>query len=116
MNVWRRDGFGAGCPRWPDAGIETRFSPCPTGNPTPFPTKRIRSPPAGARPAEIRLKNDRYVVRKALAFSNAGGVYRAYDQHTGQEVVLKEARPRVFFSEDAVALLGKGIPACCHLL
>ncbi|GGR39217.1 class III lanthionine synthetase LanKC [Streptomyces aurantiogriseus] len=39
------------------------------------------------------LKNFPFRVHKALHFSNGGGVYRAVDQRTGTEVLLKEARP-----------------------
>jgi Protein kinase domain/Lanthionine synthetase C-like protein len=34
-----------------------------------------------------------YVVRKALHFSNGGGIYLAVDPATGKTVVLREARP-----------------------
>lgn len=37
--------------------------------------------------------NGRYKVTEALAFSNTGGVYRAFDLKTGQTVVIKEGRP-----------------------
>ena len=53
------------------------------------------------------LKNGRYLVTKALSFSNAGGVYLALDTEVGQEVVIKEARPHTDFDllgRDAVKL------------
>lgn len=37
--------------------------------------------------------NGRYQVEEALAFSNVGGVYQARDLQTGENVVIKEARP-----------------------
>ncbi|WP_158690164.1 class III lanthionine synthetase LanKC [Streptomyces sp. MspMP-M5] len=43
-----------------------------------------------------------YQVRKALHFSNAGGVYLATDPHTGRNVVLKEARPLAGLDTDGV--------------
>jgi serine/threonine protein kinase len=39
------------------------------------------------------LKDFPFRVYKALHFSNGGGVYRAVDTRTGDEVLLKEARP-----------------------
>ena len=52
----------------------------------PFPADE--QPPTG--PVVL---NGRYEVVDALAFSNAGGVYKARDLTTGTELVLKEARP-----------------------
>lgn len=51
-------------------------------------------PPAASTggPKEPVL-NGRYRIESVLSFSNAGGVYRARDQQTGQAVVIKEARP-----------------------
>ncbi|MGH8909676.1 MAG: hypothetical protein ACRD0K_25090 [Egibacteraceae bacterium] len=34
-----------------------------------------------------------YIVREALHFTNAGGVYLADDPHSGERLVLREARP-----------------------
>ncbi|MEV8021844.1 class IV lanthionine synthetase LanL [Streptomyces sp. NPDC086554] len=52
-----------------------------------------RKTPRGA-PAAVLL-NDRFVVREAIQHSNKGGVFRAVDQRTGAEVVVKQARPHV---------------------
>lgn len=41
----------------------------------------------------------RYVITDALQFSNRGGVYRAIDRGTGEEAVLKEARPHIGLGE-----------------
>lgn len=52
----------------------------------------------------------RFAVRSAITFSNAGGVYRATDERTGAEVVIKEARPHVLSgatSASAVEVLEK---------
>ncbi|WP_445361473.1 class III lanthionine synthetase LanKC [Microbulbifer sp. EKSA005] len=43
------------------------------------------------------LLNNRYRITEALSFSNSGGVYKAIDQKTGSQVVIKEARPFVEF-------------------
>ncbi|MFJ8745211.1 class IV lanthionine synthetase LanL [Embleya sp. NPDC127516] len=67
------------------------------------------SPPAWARPpfdppapaVPGRRRGDpvriggRYLVKEAIRHSNRGGVYRALDEHTGDDVLLKEARPHV---------------------
>lgn len=58
----------------------------------------------------MTLQNGRYEVGGALAFSNAGGVYRALDRKTGKRVVVKEARQHVSSVGadcDAVELLRK---------
>ncbi|HEX8305307.1 MAG TPA: class III lanthionine synthetase LanKC [Jatrophihabitans sp.] len=46
-------------------------------------------------PGLPELNNGRYAITGALAYSNAGGVYRALDKTTGDSVVIKEARPNV---------------------
>lgn len=56
------------------------------------------------------LKDGRYRVESALAFSNSGGVYLASDTTTGEQVVIKEARPFTNVSPrgtDAVWMLKK---------
>lgn len=55
----------------------------------------------------IALKDGRYLVKHVLGHSNAGGVYVADDTETGEEVVIKEARPFVTVAEDATTLLRK---------
>lgn len=55
----------------------------------------------------IALKDGRYLVKSVIGFSNSGGVYIADDTETGEEVIIKEARPFVTFSDDAVTLLKK---------
>lgn len=39
--------------------------------------------------------NGRYDMKSVIKFSNAGGVYFAEDIHSGEEVIIKEARPYV---------------------
>ncbi len=60
-----------------------------------------------ASPSGILLKDGRYLVKAVLSFSNSGGVYVAEDMETGQEVVIKEARPFVDAIEDTISLLKK---------
>jgi len=51
-----------------------------------------------------------YRVERALHFSNGGGVYAGVDTRTGEQVVLKEARPHAGLARDerdAVARLGR---------
>lgn len=52
----------------------------------------VLEPHAAAR-REARDDSFPYVIREALHFSNAGGIYRAEHRDTGQQVVLREARP-----------------------
>ncbi|MFI6318933.1 class IV lanthionine synthetase LanL [Nonomuraea sp. NPDC050556] len=53
--------------------------------------------PAPAPPGEPKavLVADRFVVREAIRQSYRGGVYRGIDRRTGDEVILKQARPHV---------------------
>ena len=56
------------------------------------------------------LKNGRYVITGVMGHSNTGGVYTATDQHTGQTVVVKEARPHTNINpsgNDAIVQLQK---------
>jgi hypothetical protein len=52
----------------------------------------VLEPHAAAR-LEARDDSFPYRVLEALHFSNAGGIYRAEHRDTGQQVVLREARP-----------------------
>ena len=58
-------------------------------------------------PSEIYLKDGRYLVKSSLNYTNSGGVYVAEDTQTGQQVVIKEARPLVDSVEDTILLLRK---------
>ena len=78
------------------------FSP-PAWVEDPFPSERVE------RQAQIVL-NDRFVVQKAISFSNSGGVYVAEDSTTGKQVIIKEARPHTAMDDrghDAFKLLKK---------
>ena len=59
-----------------------------------------------------------YDIKRALHFSNAGGVYLGVDRRTGEQVVLKEARPYAGLSmdrADAVARLQRERDMLEHL-
>ncbi len=58
----------------------------------------------------IALKDGRYLVKNVLGYSNSGGVYIADDTETGEEVVIKEARPFVTYTEDSISLAQEGVP------
>ncbi len=102
-------------------GRSTYVVAAPDGTPvdddrTPFfnPLAGIVDPfaaPDASEPGDARtLKNGRYRIESALAFSNSGGVYLARDSTTGAKVVIKEARPFTNVSPrgtDAVWLLKK---------
>jgi hypothetical protein len=69
-------------------------------NPPPWAVPPLPGPrPAAAagQPAqpESVLIGDRFVVSEAIRHSYRGGVYRATDRETGDEVILKQARPHV---------------------
>jgi serine/threonine protein kinase len=68
------------------------FSPPPWAE-LPFPGEPGR--PATAQGANSVLLADRFVVREAIRHSARGGVYRAIDQRTGAEVIVKQARAHV---------------------
>jgi len=55
----------------------------------------------------IALKDGRYLVKNVLGYTNSGGIYIADDIQINEEVIIKEARPFVFFGDDSVALLRK---------
>jgi len=82
----------------PDA--RTPYFAPPSWATDPFPTERKEQ-------KEIIL-NDRFRVKKAIAFSNSGGVYLADDRHTDNEVIVKEARPHTAMDDrgsDAISML-----------
>lgn len=69
------------------------FSP-PAWAELPFPGPPGRPGKAPASPRQVLLR-DRYAVHHAIRHSARGGVYRALDQRTGDEVIVKEARAHV---------------------
>jgi serine/threonine protein kinase len=82
--------------------VRTPYFSLPPGVTDPFPTEKSER-------KEIIL-NNRFAVKKAISFSNSGGVYVAEDRDTGKEVIIKEARPHTAMDDrgnDAVKLLRK---------
>ncbi|RMI39354.1 class III lanthionine synthetase LanKC [Streptomyces triticirhizae] len=76
----------------------------------PFPAEAPRGSgsSAGGAGGEITLADGRFTVTSAMRFTNRGGLYRAVDNETGADVVLREARPGVQVGPeglDAVELL-----------
>lgn len=65
--------------------------PLPAAEPAPA----VEARPAAGGGAKPVLLADRFVVREAIRHANRGGVYRALDQHSGADVVIKQARPHV---------------------
>lgn len=57
------------------------------------------APQLAARAAE-RVDDLPYRISKALHFSNGGGLYLARDTRSGEEVILKEARPHAGLDAD----------------
>ncbi|MEW1610663.1 MULTISPECIES: class III lanthionine synthetase LanKC [unclassified Streptomyces] len=70
-----------------------------------FRTPAWVTPPDFLRPhldarAAVGLGDLPYTVEKALHFSNGGGVYLGRDSRTGEQIVLKEARPYAGLAAD----------------
>jgi serine/threonine protein kinase len=91
----------------PDGGavpdIRTPYFAPPPWATDPFPSEELEQEDTG-------LNAGRYVVKRAFAFSNSGGVYLADDLSTGKEVVIKEARAHTLMDgrgSDAIKLLKK---------
>ncbi|WP_155358330.1 class IV lanthionine synthetase LanL [Acrocarpospora macrocephala] len=64
-------------------------------SPPPWAESPLPEPePTPGTPSAVMI-GDRFVVREAIRHSYRGGVYRAVDQTTGAEVILKQARPHV---------------------
>ncbi len=95
--------YGPGGSRWPDLRLPTFRLPPWTGD--LFTEPDAAGGPAPASPARGSL--DRYRILKPLHQSTAGGVYLAEDLTTGQEVVLKEARPHTAFSPDGADAIAR---------
>ncbi|WP_412738664.1 class IV lanthionine synthetase LanL [Krasilnikovia sp. MM14-A1259] len=70
------------------------FSPPAWAPRDPFAARPSAAPasPAKAAPKAVLL-DGRYVVREVIRHAFTGSVYRATDQQTGAEVIVKQARP-----------------------
>ncbi|MFE1560383.1 class IV lanthionine synthetase LanL [Streptomyces sp. NPDC058734] len=68
------------------------FSP-PSWAPLPFESPAPAA--SGRRHGGPVLLADRYRIEEAIRHSNRGGVYRAHDRRSGEDVLIKEARPHV---------------------
>jgi len=73
---------------------EAWFTP-PAWITDPFQPAEAVAEEAAAEAPTVILVNGRYEVTQALRHANKGGVYLATDRQTGDQVVLKEARPHV---------------------
>ncbi len=78
---------------------EAWFAPPPWAPADPFAGTGDAAParpPAGTAPApRAVLIGDRFLLRGAIRHANKGGVFRATDQETGEEVVVKQGRRHV---------------------
>jgi len=68
--------------------VRTPYFTVPPWTTDPFPQDEEEEP-------EMTLDDGRFAIKRALSFSNTGGVYLAVDQTTGNDVVIKEGRPFV---------------------
>lgn len=96
----------AGDDNWVDDERSAYFRLPPTMT-DPFATE---PEPFADNNGEPTLRNGRYTIESAIVFSNSGGVYIGRDNTTGQQVLIKEARPLTNVSPrgiDAVWLLKK---------
>ncbi|MEU5434884.1 class IV lanthionine synthetase LanL [Streptomyces sp. NPDC020719] len=107
VRVLDNDGIQAAMLLAPDGTLvpdqrKPWFSPPPWAPSDPFTRDTPSAGPAGA-PKPVLL-NGRYLVREVIRHSYAGGVYRASDEVTGAEVIIKQARPHA-----AANLLGEDV-------
>ena len=101
--VYYRYGGFRGIPTLNVDGTESLNIITPDGLPTPDVRHPYWNPPAWATdPYETAddeptdsLAGGRFTITEAIGFTNRGGIYRATDHHSGQTVIIKEARPHV---------------------
>ncbi|WP_435972016.1 class IV lanthionine synthetase LanL [Streptomyces sp. Qhu_M48] len=109
--VHYRYGSFVGRRRLSDDGLLVWFIEDPDGNPvedkrtgqyappawavSPFPATVPVVPRTAERTTGPVVLGGRFAVREAIRHTNKGGVYRGSDVHTGDLVVIKEARPHV---------------------
>lgn len=83
--------------------IRTPYFTIPPWEKDPFPSDELSS-------QDLTLNKGKYLIKRAFAFSNSGGVYLAEDRSTGQEIVIKEARAHTVVDDrgnDAIKRLKK---------
>lgn len=88
------EGFYEGRLRAPD-GTSVPDARNPWFSPPAWAIPPFEQPVTTGRAGQPVLLAGRYLVREAVRHANRGGVYRAEDQRTGEDVLLKEARPHI---------------------
>lgn len=90
----------------PVPDIRSSYFSLPSWVADPFPAEKGQE---SEQEEEMTLHAGRYFIKKALAFSNSGGVYLAEDRHTRTDVVIKEARANTALEDrgDAIQRLKK---------
>ncbi len=120
----RREAWFAPPPWAPQSPIEEPPPPAPASQ-----VPSAESPPPAAAPQGV-LVGDRFLLRGAIRHANKGGVFRAVDQQTGAEVVVKQGRQYVEVRPDGgdvrdllrnearmlTALAGTGVVPRVHAL
>jgi serine/threonine protein kinase len=110
-NVFYRYGGFKALPELQPDGTSSLMISDPDGVAIPDLRTPFYSKPAWARDpfgeqepsAEIpTLDNGRFSIITAVSYSNAGGVYKAMDEHTGAIVIVKEARPHILVGRPAL--------------
>ena len=114
---YRYGGFQAN-PRLRVDGTRMQTIHAPDGTLVPDHRRPYWSPPEWASDpvaqdgnhgeAQITLDHGNFTVLSALTFSSRGGVYKAVDNRSGREVVIKESRPQIEvgrFGVDAIDVL-----------
>ncbi|MFB9904450.1 class IV lanthionine synthetase LanL [Allokutzneria oryzae] len=107
--VHYRYGAFTGVPTLTNDGVHEARIEAPDGTPVPdarspwftppawaeIPVGGVITPPPPPRPRAPVVLNDRFLVREAIRHAARGGVYRALDQRTGSEVIIKQARAHI---------------------
>lgn len=79
----------------------------PTFSPPPWVALPAFLEPHLAARANANVQNLPYRIERAIHFSNGGGLYVGVDERTGQQVVLKEARPHAGLDTDRVDAISR---------
>lgn len=75
---------------------ENLYYTCPPFVTDPFEVEEVKT--------DSFLLNNQYLIIDSLHFSNFGGIYLARDKKNNHEVVIKEARPHLGYSENETAI------------